>query len=142
MTPPNTDYAAMKFWVDIFVLVIVAFNTIYTWWSNREKVTSRRFVLLEKEVADRLKKIDLEEAKAARDKLCAEHKNQTKDLTVAYANLHIEVTRLPDRREISKLDATMKILAEKIGNLDGRMSGINRAVDLINEFLIEQGGKR
>lgn len=56
--------------------------------------------------------------------------------------LQVEVGRLPDRREITNLDKTMNALAEKLGNLDGRMSGINRAVDLINEFLIEQGGKK
>ena len=154
MTPPATpNYVEWKFWIDILVLATVAANTGYTWWSNREKVTSARFSALEKDVAERLHKSDLEEAKKAHDlqkeeakkvqnAQCELHRKMTTELHQAYDALHVEVSRLPDRREITKLDNTMKDLAEKLGNLDGRISGINRAVDIINGFLIEQGGKK
>jgi hypothetical protein len=137
-----TNYLAWKFWTDNLVLLVVIANALYTWWSNREKVTSSRFAALEKEVSERLKKTDLAEANARRDKQCAEHKTKTEELHRTYSALHIEVTKLPDRREITNLDNSMKKLSEKIGNLEGRLSGVNRAVDLINEFLIEQGGKK
>ncbi|MDA8413011.1 MAG: hypothetical protein M0023_04395 [Desulfobacteraceae bacterium] len=142
MTPDYPDYPKWKLVLDLIQMLGTVAVAIYVWWSNREKVTSQRFSALEKEVAERLKKTDLDEAKIARDLHCSDHKNETKALSKAYADLHIEVTRLPDRREITNLDNTMKQLAEKLGNLDGRMSGMNRAVDLINEFLIDQGGKK
>ena len=139
MTP---NYPAWKFFLDLVQNISTVGIAVYVWWSNREKVTSQRFAALEKEVAERLKKEDLETAKKARDLHCTEHRQKTAALEQVYNALHIEVTRLPDRREITNLDSSMKALAEKLGNLDGRMSGINRAVDLINEFLIEQGGKK
>jgi hypothetical protein len=142
VTPPATNYAEWKFYIDIVVMILVAGNAGYTWWSNREKVTSQRFEALEKDVQNRLKKDDLDDAKSNRDKQCVEHKRQTAGLEKVVADLHIEVTRLPTRAEITALDLTMKSLAEKIGNLDGRLTGVNRAVDLMNEFLIDQGGKK
>ncbi|MFZ2949548.1 MAG: hypothetical protein WA003_08685 [Desulfuromonadaceae bacterium] len=152
MTPVPTSYAEYKFYLDIGVLLAVACNSGYTWWSNREKVTSQRFALLEKEVAERLKKSDLDTSninrdslcvkhKADRDKQCEEHKTITKDLHAAYDALHTEVNRLPDRREITNLDNSIKSLTRELGVLDGRIGGINRVADLMNEFLINQGGK-
>lgn len=135
----------IEFWKFVFQMsqaVATIGVAVYVWWSNREKVTSQRFSALEKEVAERLKKADLDDAKSSRDRQCTDHRGETRALSQAYAALHIEVTRLPDRREITNLDNTMKTLSKELGNLEGRMSGINRAVDLINEFLIEQGGKK
>lgn len=137
-----TNYLAWKFWTDNLVLLVVIANALYTWWSSREKVTASRFAALEKEVAERLRKSDLAKASAIRDRQCTDHKNKIEELSKAYSALHIEVTRLPDRREITNLGNSMEKLSEKIGNLEGRLSGVNRAVDLINEFLIEQGGKK
>ena len=57
------DYTATKFWIDILVLIVVAGNAIYTWYSNREKVTNTRFKKLEEAVATRLSKTELDEAK-------------------------------------------------------------------------------
>jgi hypothetical protein len=135
----------MEFWRFVFQIgqaVATIGVAIYVWWSNREKVTSQRFAALEKEVAERLKKADLDEAEADRDSQCLHHKNKTERIEKSYADLHIEVSRLPDRREITKLDGSIKELTEKLGNLDGRISGLNRVADLMNEFLINQGGKR
>lgn len=140
MTPIN--YPAWKFYLDVLQLLGTLGVAVYVWWSNREKVTSRRFAALEEQVAKRLRKDDLDESNTLRDKQCIEHKNQTAALNKAYADLHIEVTRLPDRREITKLDNSIKCLTEKLGNLDGRISGLNRVADLMNEFLINQGGKK
>lgn len=136
---------SIEYWKFIFQIgqaVATIGVAIYVWWSNREKVTSRRFAALEKEVAERLKKADLDEAKTSRDNQCVEHKSKTDALAKAYDHLHIEVSRLPDRREITNLDNSIKELTRELGTLEGRISGINRVADLMNEFLINQGGKR
>lgn len=140
MTPIN--YPAWKFYLDVLQLLGTLGVACYVWWSNREKVTSQRFAALEKEVAERLKKEDLVAAKTTRDGQCLEHKNKTDALTKAYDHLHIEVSRLPDRREITNLDNSIKDLTRELGTLEGRISGINRVADLMNEFLINQGGRR
>lgn len=136
------NYAAWKFWIDALVLIVVAGNWLYTWRSNREKVTTARFEELEKAVAKRVTREELEEAKVKRDGKCDTHQHETKKLESSYNALQLEVGKLPSRTEIKELSDSMRTLTEKIGNLDGRMSGVNRAVDLINEFLIDQGGKK
>lgn len=138
----TTNYPVWKFFLDLAQMLGTVGIAIYVWWTNREKVTSQRFAALEKEVAERIKKSDLEEADRDRETLCNQHKQKTAELEKNYAALHIEVTRLPDRRELAKLDSSIKELTEKLGNLDGRISGLNRVADLMNEFLINQGGKR
>ena len=140
MTPVN--YPQWKFYLDLLQMLGTVCVFIYVWWTSREKVTAQRFTALEKEVAKRLKPSDLDIAKAARDRLCGEHKAKTDDLTKAYDHLHIEVSRLPDRREITNLDNSIKDLTKELGNLEGRITGLNRVADLMNEFLINQGGKR
>jgi hypothetical protein len=42
---------------------------------------------------------------------------------------------LPSQKSIDTLN-------QNISELKGRFDGVNRAVDLINQFLIEQGGKK
>jgi len=147
------SYAAGKFWLDVILIVINAAIGIYVWYSNREKVTSKRFEALEREVALRVSKtemerfhidtkIDMEKAKSNRDARCANHGRETKSLEQSFNHLHLEVSKLPDRKEVKELSDSMQTLAGQLGNLGGRMDGINRAVDLMNEFLIEQGGKK
>ena len=154
MTP---NYPAWKLLFDLIQMLGTVGVAIYVWWSNREKVTSQRFAALEKEVAERakhteladlhkelagrVKRGDLQAVKEQRDIQCADHKSETLSLRKSYAELHIEVTRLPDRHEITNLNNSIKELTEKLGNLDGRISGLNRVADLMNEFLIHQGGK-
>lgn len=133
---------AWRFYFQVAQALATIGVAIYVWWSNREKVTSQRFAALEKEVAERLKKADLDEAKLRRDSQCVEHKSKTDHLAQAYDHLHIEVSRLPDRREITNLDNSIKDLTKELGTLEGRISGINRVADLMNEFLINQGGKK
>lgn len=136
------DMESWRFALQVGQAVATAAVAVYVWWSNREKVTSQRFAALEKEVAERLKKTDLSEAKTRRDEQCSIHRKATDHIHDLYETLHIKVNTLPDRREITNLDNSIKCLNEKLGNLDGRISGLNRVADLMNEFLINQGGKR
>lgn len=140
--PPTINYTAWRFWFDVLQLLGTLAIGIYVWWTSREKITSQRFAALEKEVAKRISPADLDDARAKRDKQCAEHRQETTTLNKAYADLSREVSHLPTRSEVKELSDSMRSLTEKIGNLNGRMSGVNRAVDLINQFLIEQGGKK
>jgi hypothetical protein len=102
------NYAGVKFWIDVLVLLVVAGNTVYTWWTNREKVTNKRF----KAAEDRILKL---ESGVKHPPACTYH------------------PRLAER-----MDAAVG----KLERMDGKLDGLNRAVDLINEFLINQGGKR
>ncbi len=136
------NYQPWIFAFNVFQFLLSSALGIYVWWSNREKVTAARFQQLEKEVAERISKADLKAASLQRDEQCTAHKKELKDLEKAYNALHLEVGKLPDRKEVKELHDSIRDLTGLIGKLGGRMEGVNRAVDLMNEFLIEQGGKK
>lgn len=149
VTPPPS-YDAYKFYLDIVVLLGVLGNTGYTWWSNREKVTSRRFAALENEVSERVKLADLKEIRAQRDKKCEEHKNDMKDFTSGNTNrlgdaekkierIGAEIRNLPQHRHIQDLSGRIDLLHGDVHEVAGSLKGISRAVDLMNEFLINRG---
>lgn len=103
----DIDYSALRFWLNILQLTGICAIGIYTWWTNRERVTNKRF----KEHHHRL--------------VTLENQIKYSPTQTQYEALSTRIDRLHgDLREIS-----------------GNLRGINRAVDLINEYLINQGGK-
>lgn len=102
------NYTAWKFWIDVLVLAVVAGNTVYTWYSNREKVTNKRF-------------------QAAENRLL---------------QLENDVKNPPSCTYHPRLEERMDSAVRKLERMDGKLDGLSRAVDLMNEFLINQGGRR
>lgn len=136
-----TEYAKYQFYFNIFQFALTCAVAVGAWWRTREKADAASINAAKVEMQKRQEK-----AKADRDELCKQHKAETAGaanrLHELYSHLHDEISHLPAKAEFRDLSETMKHLTERIGNLDGRMSGVNRAVDLINQFLIEQGGKK
>ena len=56
--------------------------------------------------------------------------------------LESDVKHLPSQENITKLSERIDTLNGSISTVSGRLEGINRAVDLINQFLINNGGKQ
>jgi cbb3-type cytochrome oxidase subunit 3 len=72
--------------------------------------------------------------------------NKSKATTEALGVLAERLTKIetaipfmPSRRDLDKLGAKIESLVEKLGTLDGRLSGINRAVDLLNQHHLKIG---
>lgn len=55
-------------------------------------------------------------------------------------NLKDGVAKLPTREEVLELGKTISRLTETVGNLNGRLTGINRAVDLLNQHHLRGNG--
>lgn len=102
------DYPAWKFWIDAAQLGGLCAIGIYTWWTNREKVTNRRF-------QDHEDRIIVLEITAKNAPVCQHHG----ELAHRIEDIH------GDLRELS-----------------GSVNGVKRAVDLMNEFLINQGSNK
>jgi len=136
------DYTAWRFWFDILQFGLTGMIGFYVWWSSRQKGTDKRFKRLETQMADAATKTDLDTTVVAQEAVCSRHKQETRALVKALHALETEVKTMPSRSEVKGLADSMAGLTEKIGKLEGRLEGINRVADLINEFLIKQGGKR
>jgi hypothetical protein len=158
------NYEALKFWLEAFLVFWNVAGSAYLLVDRRSRRNDVRIADLQKAMAEKVDKTTLEKAKVVhdkevedrksahdkaaeerkveRDKACEDHKRKVEVQEKGLRRLHEEIAHLPSRSEIQELANSMRALGEKIGNLDGRMSGVNRAVDLMNQFLIEQGGKR
>lgn len=114
----SLDYTAARFWFDVGQTVVMVAIGVYVWWVNREAA-------LEKRIRD---------IKTALDDRCNRRETRISQLEHAGVDIRAELEHMPKNADI-------RDMTSKIAELNGRLSGINRAVDIINEFLIGQSGK-
>lgn len=168
MTPTPTNYAEFKFYLDIVVLFGVIGNTGYTWYANREKVTSRRFIKLEEEVVKRAttavteslaqRTVELEGRLKNIPACCSGHElmtarvdghndrlGQHKELIV---KIEGEFKSLPKKEDmdavynrVNKVNDQIADLRKEVGKIEGIIPGLTHITDMMNEFLLRQGGK-
>lgn len=122
----DMDYRAAGFWL---TLGQWAFNIVVLVWMaiSRKHQANNKLV---KELAEsNARKID--EAKAK--ELILEHVPGCPN-TIGLGEANAKLNALPSQQSIDQLN-------KNIGELKGRIDGLSRAVDLMNEFLINQGGK-
>ncbi len=108
----------------------------------RKKATAKRFKQMEGTLADKVSRQEMDKALVGHEAKCHSHRRQTGALEAALGKLQTDVGHLPSRHEIQGLNDSITSLGKEMGKLEGRLDGINRAVDLVNEFLINQGGKQ
>jgi hypothetical protein len=136
------DYSAARFWFDIVQVGGLIALGVYSWWRDREKITAKRFKALEEDVRSRATQAALAEIEAQRITRCEAHTRRVTDAESAISRVGTEMRHMPSRDELRHLADGMSELSEKLGKVEGRLEGINRAADLMNEFLINQGGRR
>lgn len=56
--------------------------------------------------------------------------------------LKLQVAKLPDRKEIQEFTNNVVSLNSALGELKGRLEGINRAVDLMNQHHLRESEKK
>jgi len=103
--------------------VIVA---IWMWWSRKHKVAT-----------DKIDGFDKKLNETKKD-LCKRISENDQD----HIRIRSEMNALPSRDQFETLSKDMQTLSSSLSNTCGRLEGVNRAVDLINEFLINQGKKK
>jgi len=141
------DYAAWKFWFDVAQSVGTILIGVYVYFMTRKKALDKRFEKIEAGISQALsdhrdqirercdkrhKGIDAGMDRQAKAIAALERSDQAQELKIEH---------LPTHRDIKELSGRIDLLHGTLSELNGRLSGINRAVDLINEFLIKQGGK-
>lgn len=119
MTPPQPNYQALNFWFSVINFLVVSAVGIMAWWGNRNKITNTRFQTAE----ERITKLETE---VKHPPACTYH-----------GQLEL---RIDSMRE--DMDEKIKAVHGDTREIKGTVKGINRAVDLMNEFLINQGGKK
>lgn len=137
--PGKPFYENWQFWWQTLMMIGIAGNWIYSWWTSREKVTARRFADLEKEVTQRVTNAALEKIDERREALCLLHLERTSKLEMLVAQNRSDITHLPGHDNLNKIHGRVDAVQKELSTMNGRLEGIGHTVNLINEFLIREG---
>ncbi len=132
------DYTAMRFYLDILVLLAVVASTGYTWWSTREKVTSKRFQRLEAEVQERVTEAALKAIDEKREGRCDQHRGRTSSIEKELQGIFGEIKHLPSQSDIGRVHARMDEMLGQVKTIGGEMSASRRQLDLVLEELLRR----
>lgn len=128
------DYSAWRFWTDIGHTCLTLGIGVYVWWEKRRAKTAERFRKLENWQLEHTPTIeDLVKSKDTHKSGCERHKERTEQLEIGQKEMQSDIRHLPSRQDLADLSKQIGGLTEKLGTLDGRLTGINRAVDLLNQ---------
>jgi hypothetical protein len=136
---PNLNYSALWFWFNVAQSAFTAGIGVYVWWSNREKVTAGKFSRLEKQVSDRVTKTELAELEREHKARLDRHRREMVETTNKLLKMENDICHLPTQQDMRSLSGEISGLRSSLGEVSGKLGGVNRAVDLINGFLIEKG---
>ena len=132
------DYTAMRFWMDVGQTVATVAIGIYVWWDKHRTKIAKRFAELESWEDEHEHRVDaLETAIEGMQEQFSTHQNQMGQLDRGMIAVQAELRHLPGKKEIDMLTRQIGDMNEKMGRMDGRLAGINRAVDLMNQHLLK-----
>ena len=97
--------------------------TVYVFFTNRRKATIDRISAIKNETAETL----------------GEQKKSLEEQGARISCIETDLKHMPSQADIQDLSKRMDKLNGTLNNLEGRLGGINRAVDLMHEFLINRG---
>ena len=73
---------------------------------------------------------------------CAGHNGRLTDAELKVERIGAEIRNLPQHRHLQDVGERISKLHGEIHEVAGSLKAVARSVDLINEFLINQGGKK
>jgi len=137
----TTNYPTLQFWFNVLQAVLTGALFVYTRRVARQKAAEARIKNLEDRVSEAATAKAVAELRDEIDSGCRSHLERTSMMEIAAARLQVEIGNMPGRKQFDELNTSILSLNGELRNTQGRLEGINRAVDLINEFLINQGNR-
>lgn len=113
----------------------------YTRRVAKQEKAEERFKTIEEKLASKVERSTVDEMNAARDSKCGIHKARTSKVEMKTSEMRVELNHLPSQQQFDRLADDIKNLNGTLQNTTGRLDGINRAVDLMNEFLLNKDSK-
>lgn len=99
---------------DFLFAIIAILNFVYTWIAQRRKATQDQIAAINEDFAKLRERVSIVEN---------------------------DVSHLPDHKEITKLREMIGQLNKELAETLGGLNGLKRAVDIMNQHLIDQSGK-
>lgn len=151
------EYAKYQFYFNIFQFLLTCAIGLGAWWRTREKADAKAIKAASVELLARLA-----EDKAERDKACALHKGDSKQLRdrldghndrlsqhkELINTVESELKHLPTTTDLGKLHEKINTVSNQMSDLKadireiaGAMPRLTHVTDMMNEFLLNSGGK-
>jgi hypothetical protein len=105
------DFSAAKFWLDLVVVIGLIVQFFWVKRSNKDKATTKNIVDLRKHV---------DELQASNEK--------------RLTRVESEITHLPTHTDLKEIN-------KSLSSMEGTLKGLSRAVDLMNEYLLNRKDK-
>lgn len=118
----------------VFITIVQLLLLWFLWSLRHEFTTTKKCEDHRKDMAGKCSQ--------NREKLGAELKEPAAKATSDLEALKSKVDRLPDREEVRDFTKSVMTLNSALGELKGRVDGINRAVDLMNQHHLNESGKK
>lgn len=120
-------YPALQFWFSFVHAFLTVMLFVYTRRVTKQKVAEERFQKIEDAL---LNKADAGDCKKRNARIIA--------VETKVSEIKVELIHLPSQGQFTELNRGIQSLNGELRNTQGRLEGINRAVDLMNEFLINK----
>lgn len=101
-----------------FALAQMAYNVVvslYLWVSRRYQATNERVDEVKERLSSRIEEIEK-----------------------SVVRISTDLSHIPSRAELNGLREDIRYLTSELGEVKGRLSGINRVADIMNEYLISK----
>ncbi len=118
----ETDYSAWQFWIGVGQLLINVMIGAYLWFSRKHQAT----IKLVKDTVDTWN--------ANKKELEIKIEAVEKDVI----QVQTELKYMPTQNQLQNLNKNMGTLEGELKEVKGRLEGINRVADLMNEYLINK----
>ncbi|MEW6427314.1 MAG: DUF2730 family protein [Thermodesulfobacteriota bacterium] len=125
----NGDLAELKFWFDVAGNIAWVVVTAYLAYERRHRVTTDKIVAMDSKMTRRLE--DWEREHEAR---CSNHHQRT-------ATLEVTVRNAPTHRDLGEIHEKINAVHGLVKEFSGQLSGLNRNVSLIHEYLLKEKGQ-
>jgi len=102
-------------WVAIGQMVYNIVISLYLWVSRRYQATNERVDEVKERLSSRIEEIEK-----------------------SVVRISTDISHIPSRAELNGLREDIRYLTSELGEMKGRLGGINRVADIMNEYLINK----
>ena len=117
---PNIEWSQWNFWVVVGQLAFTAITAFSVWFSNRDKARSRDIKDIKESTSEDIKAVETRVTKLETGAIT--HKE--------LGEVHEKINDIMEK--VSKMD----------GKMEGKLDGVIGTVDMIQQWLLNNGGKQ
>ncbi|MDT8428506.1 MAG: DUF2730 family protein [Pseudomonadales bacterium] len=108
------DWGVARFAFDVLQVLFMAGVSVYVWWTGRTKATQAAIDAAHERMGTIDRRLD---------------------------GIEGEIKHLPGHNDLAEIYRKVNDVDKTLSKLSGELTGINRTLNLINDYLLNQGGK-